>query len=171
MKCFYELKLIFIVATISTLSACGSDSYDNPVDVQPINKAPTTVGLSLTTQTGVVINDLLSAEDADNDVLTFMVTSAPISGNLTLMSNGTFSYVPNAGVTGTDSFDFSVNDGINAAVSASVNITIEALAVNLSDFSRKAFNQQATDEPLSLDGLIVSDDVTEGNAYDDLLTP
>ena len=54
-------------------------------------------------------------------------------------------------------------------MTATVNITIEALQVSFNDYSRAAFEQSATDEPLPVNGREFEQDVTDPMAYDDLL--
>ena len=83
--------------------------------------------------------------------------------------NGDFTYQPNPEVTGSDSFTFTVSDGVNEPVSGSVNITIEALAVTFSTYSRAAFAQDPQDEPLVTNGRSFTQDVEDPDAYNDLL--
>lgn len=57
----------------------------------------------------------------------------------------------------------------NFVESYTVNITIEALQVSFSEFSRVAFNQTATDTPLSVNGREFTQDVVDQNDYQDLI--
>ncbi len=56
---------------------------------------------------GVLAND----HDAENQSLSGTVVVPPVSGTLVLSPNGAFSYTPNAGFTGTDTFRYAVGDG------------------------------------------------------------
>ena len=56
---------------------------------------------------GVLGNDT----DVDADTLTALLTSPASHGNVALNANGSFSYTPNAGFAGTDSFNYKANDG------------------------------------------------------------
>jgi len=56
---------------------------------------------------GVTSNDL----DAEGDPLSAVLVSDVSHGNLTLNSDGTFEYTPDAGFSGTDSFTYKANDG------------------------------------------------------------
>lgn len=51
----------------------------------------------------------------------------PLSGSLTLQSNGSFSYVPNANINGSDSFTFRVYDGSVYSLPATASITITSV--------------------------------------------
>jgi subtilisin family serine protease len=59
------------------------------------------------TAPGVLGND----SDADGDALTAELASGPASGSLALDGDGSFSYTPNAGFAGTDSFTYRAHDG------------------------------------------------------------
>jgi len=72
---------------------------------------------------GVLVNDT----DSDaGDVLS--VNTAPVvdvaNGTLVLASNGSFSYTPNPGFTGTDTFTYQVCDSFGLCDTASVTLTI-----------------------------------------------
>jgi hypothetical protein len=74
---------------------------------------------------GVLGND----SDADGDALTAVLASGVASGSLALNGNGSFSYTPNAGFSGTDSFTYRAFDGVLQSNSTSVPITVNP-AVN-----------------------------------------
>jgi VCBS repeat-containing protein len=69
---------------------------------------------------GVLANDT----DADNDPLTALLVSAPAHGTVTLNPDGSFTYTPAAGYTGSDSFTYKANDG-----QLDSNVAIVALTV------------------------------------------
>jgi VCBS repeat-containing protein len=112
---------------------------------------------------------MLSANDENGDTLTFSLDQEPMLGMVTIDSNGSFTYQPNAEVTGSDSFTFTASDGINFPVSGTINITIEALEVSFASYSRAAFSQQSSDKPLAVNGRAFIQDVEEPAAYDDLI--
>jgi serine protease AprX len=74
------------------------------------------------TAPGVLGND----SDADGDALTAELASGPASGSLALDGDGSFSYTPNAGFSGTDSFTYRAHDGALYSGSATVSITVVA---------------------------------------------
>jgi serine protease AprX len=72
---------------------------------------------------GVLGND----GDADGDALSAALASGPASGSLALNGDGSFSYTPNAGFAGSDSFTYRAHDGSLYSDSASVSITVDAV--------------------------------------------
>lgn len=162
MQSVKSLVLFSMVSTTLLLSGCNLDGGDK-------NTPPVAVSIELTTQTDIPISDKLQAEDSNNDMLSYSVMTPPESGTLTLQSDGSFVYTPASEQTGTDSFTYSVSDGVNAAVSATVHINITAQQLAFSSYSRMAFNQSANAMPLPLNGRQFDQDVMLANAYDDLL--
>ena len=69
---------------------------------------------------GVLINH---TDPRGNGLSASMVTQ-PTSGNLTLNSDGSFSYTPTAGYFGSDSFTYKVNDGALDSAVATVQLTV-----------------------------------------------
>jgi hypothetical protein len=69
---------------------------------------------------GVLANDT----DPDGDPLTAVLVSGTTHGTLNLNANGSFSYTPNAGFVGSDSFTYQANDGYLNSNTATVTITI-----------------------------------------------
>lgn len=157
--------MLILGTCIVALSGCFDDD-DKPIEV---NSPPEAGSVSLITQTETDINDQLTANDADGDNLVFAVVEEPQLGQLTLQSDGNFTYTPNAEITGTDSFVFSVTDGSSAPVSGTVDITIELLEVSFRSQSRLAFQQMNMDLPLSVNGRVFIQDVTDQNEYQDLI--
>lgn len=87
------------------------------------NKAPVATFTNLAAQEDQATNGVLTATDADGDVLTFALVSNPSHGTLLLQSNGTFSYIPASDYFGSDSFSYSVSDG-KSTVQQAVTITV-----------------------------------------------
>ncbi len=82
---------------VNALPVANPESYQTPVDTILTVAAPN----------GVLAND----SDADGDTLTTVLVTPPSLGSLALNPNGSFTYMPNAGVNGVDSFQYRVNDG------------------------------------------------------------
>ena len=67
------------------------------------------------------------ANDTDPDpgtTLTAQLVSTTTHGSLTLNSDGSFSYTPQADFSGTDSFTYTANDGETSSNAATVTITV-----------------------------------------------
>ncbi|MBM4149478.1 MAG: hypothetical protein FJ224_10595 [Lentisphaerae bacterium] len=65
------------------------------------------IAFTLTAAQGVLANDT----DEDGDILTATLLRAPTNGAVTLATDGGFTYMPAAGVTGVDSFTYVADDG------------------------------------------------------------
>lgn len=71
---------------------------------------------------GVLANDL----DRDGDSLTAAVADSPLHGSVTLNTNGSFDYTPDAGFRGTDVFTYFANDStVDSTIPATVRIRVE----------------------------------------------
>ena len=68
---------------------------------------------------------LSSVSDPDGDPLTAVLVSGPSHGQLTLNSDGSFTYTPDAGYTGPDAFAYRASDGtaLSNASTVSINVT------------------------------------------------
>ncbi len=66
----------------------------------------------LTTKKNIMVYSTLSAEDAENDELSFEVTTEPKHGIVKIIDhqNGSFTYTPALDYTGKDKFEFAVSD-------------------------------------------------------------
>ncbi len=75
----------------------------------------------------------LTAEDRENDSLTFAVDRPPSKGVLALAADGSYTYTPNNGYSGADDFTFTVSDGTTASSgSARVRVDTDGTQVNYS---------------------------------------
>ncbi len=90
----------------------GSDKYTTAED-----------GTLIVGGSGVLKNDT----DGNGDLLSVSLSSGPSNGTLTLLSNGRFTYTPNADFKGTDSFIYQVSDGNGGFDLAAVTLTVTAV--------------------------------------------
>ncbi|WP_435021367.1 Ig-like domain-containing protein [Tundrisphaera sp. TA3] len=72
---------------------------------------------------GVLGNDF----DPNGDPLTAVLVAAPSNGVVTLNPDGSFTYTPNAGFVGTDSFTYLASDGTNQSIPVGVTLSITAV--------------------------------------------
>lgn len=165
----FKLSHLGVLIAALALSACSDDDDKKVTIPTNENKAPTASTAMVTTQTEVAIEDILKASDPEGDSLTFSLVTEPILGVVVINSDGNYTYTPNLETTGSDSFTFAVSDGVNSQVTAMVDITIEALEVDFAKLGRAAFNQAATDKPLSINGRTFTN-ADENADFDDLLS-
>ena len=100
------------------------------ITVNPVNDAPAAADdaystdedtvLTVTTATRVTLNDT----DAEGSPLTVSLVAGPAHGSLTLNADGTFSYTPDGGYSGTDSFTYRADDGSASSSVATATITV-----------------------------------------------
>jgi hypothetical protein len=74
------------------------------------------------------------SNDTDPDAQPLVVAtprpvSGPANGSVTLNADGSFTYVPNAGFAGTDSFSYRASDGTLSSNDATVTIVVDANGV------------------------------------------
>ena len=121
--------------------------------VASVNHPPTVEAIEKTTPEDTGISIELSGEDADENLLTFQITSLPAHGDLydgtddsghlilegelpyTLAGADVF-YQPDADYNGPDSFGFGANDGASDSIASQVSITVTPV----------------NDEPIAIDG-------------------
>jgi VCBS repeat-containing protein len=100
------------------------------ITVDPVNDAPVAVDEVYTTDEDVTLNVVLPGvldndTDVEGDPLTAVLDTGPISGTLTLNSDGSFQYTPNADFYGTDTFSYVANDSFDVSNVATVTITVD----------------------------------------------
>lgn len=95
---------------------------------------PVATGRTVTVPRGAAIGPL-NASDADGSLLLFELTgTGPAHGEVTLagVKNGTFSYVPESGYSGTDSFQFRAQDAQgNPSPAATMNLNVNPALLNV----------------------------------------
>jgi len=97
---------------------------DAPVAVEnsyAVNQDTPVSGNVITDNTGTGVDS-----DPDGDALTAETTPviAPLNGSVVMNGDGTFTYTPNAGFSGTDSFVYQISDGNGGLAVATVTITV-----------------------------------------------
>ncbi|WP_262880161.1 retention module-containing protein [Pseudomonas paralcaligenes] len=116
-----------------TLTIVASDGTDTSTDavaitVTPVNDAPTTSDLGLVTDENVPISSTVTGADIEGDTLSFATTGAPSNGSVVLNpATGAFTYTPNAGYNGPDSFVVTVSDGNGGFATSTVTIGVNPL--------------------------------------------
>jgi VCBS repeat-containing protein len=113
------------VTPVNDPPVANDDAYSTPQDTMLTVAAP-----------GVLGNDI----DPDGDALTANLVSDVANGMLTLSADGSFTYMPDAGFTGSDSFTYVANDGALDSNEATVTITVQAVGDNKVTLCHKGKN-------------------------------
>lgn len=124
------MKITFLAALMAFCSMSIAQTNRAPV----ANNDYIQVGLNTPATLNVLSNDY----DLDStSILTLnaLPVAAPRSGTVTLTSNGTCTYVPNASFVGTDSFQYRICDNANACATAWCIIRVSnSVACNLNAY-------------------------------------
>ncbi|QEL14583.1 Ig-like domain-containing protein [Limnoglobus roseus] len=76
--------------------------------------------------TPVAVGVLGNDTDPDGDPLTVLGVTTPANGVVTVGEDGVPVYTPNAGFSGTDSFQYTISDGHGHTATATVTVTVDA---------------------------------------------
>ena len=151
-----------LTSTAATVSITVTAVNDAPVAVNDI------YGTSFETATAIDAPGVLGNDtDVDGDSLTAALVTDVNNGTLVLNADGSFTYTPNTGFNGVDTFTYKANDGTLDSGIATVTITVTTYVntppVALADFYE-------TDQDLQL---VVPEPGVLDNDYDvddDILT-
>ncbi|MCP4307191.1 MAG: tandem-95 repeat protein, partial [bacterium] len=105
----------------------GSATATVTVTAIPAPDAPDAVNDTVTTQPGapVVIPVLANDTDADGDVPQVIGVTQGIEGAVVINADGTVTYTPGAGFSGTDYFDYTIGDGNGGTDTATVAVSFQ----------------------------------------------
>ncbi|WP_310619327.1 tandem-95 repeat protein [Flexibacterium corallicola] len=105
----------------------GSNEYDFIVTIDPVNDAPTAAdGAAATNEDSARMGTLPAATDVDGDTPVYSAgTTTPANGTVTINSDGSYTYTPNANFNGTDTFSYVVADGNGGSNEYDFIVTIE----------------------------------------------
>jgi serine protease AprX len=126
---------------LTTNEACGGDSSTQvpnntfgwgridalaAVRKATMNREPIAVDDAATTEEGTAVTIAVLANDSDPDGDALAVTSVddPPNGSAVINGDGTVTYTPDAGFTGSDSFDYTISDGSGGTDTATVTVSV-----------------------------------------------
>ncbi len=104
-------------------------NVDPPINSAPLVKNDTytieeDTELYVAASEGVLSND----SDPDGEALKALLVDTPQNGRLELFEDGSFSYMPLSGYSGSDSFTYKPSDTVNSGNTATVTISVKAAA-------------------------------------------
>jgi VCBS repeat-containing protein len=140
------------------------------INVTPMPDAPTAGDDSYSTDEGVALTIdapgvLANDADGDGDALTAQILGDPANGVVALNADGSFTYTPNDGFSGVDTFTYQAGDGVQFSPAATVTINVDATN-DAPDAVDDALTV-AEDGSLNLDiagGVLANDTDPEGDA-------
>lgn len=115
--------------TATIKAADGSESVRTiQVTVDPVNDAPVAKADKASTEAGkaVVLNVLANDTDVDGDTLSVASVTQGKNGAVVKNADGTVTYTPKAGFSGTDTFTYVADDGNGGKATATATVTVAA---------------------------------------------
>ncbi len=125
--------------------------------------------LTINSASGLLGNDF----DGDGDTLTVLLMGNPAHGVLNLMNNGSFTYLPVRGYTGTDTFTYSCTDGKATSGLATVSITVQGTIVtppNQVPVAQTDFFETSANTLLTASSILSNDQDADNDPLTVLLT-
>ncbi|MEO0637559.1 MAG: DUF4347 domain-containing protein [Pseudomonadota bacterium] len=167
---------VTITATLTTTENATGNQVATATAVSPPdtftltvtdNDAPQVSGEAYTIEQSNSLSGSVATNDfdPDGDSLNYTLATDATYGDLTLNPDGTFTYQPQIGYVGSDTFQYTVDDGNGATVTETVNITVERVSDKLSTSGPVTTNE---DTPVNL-GLSVAPDVYLGGNLQDVI--
>ncbi len=111
----------------------------------------------------------LHADDADDDPLSWRVSTPPSHGSADATGSGTsqsVAYTPAANYNGSDSFTVEVDDGNGGTATVTVNVAVESI----NDIPAATNNSYTTDEDTAVSGNVLTDGTADSDADGDTLS-
>ncbi|MDG2136723.1 MAG: retention module-containing protein, partial [Luminiphilus sp.] len=90
------------------------------------NLAPDAVNDAVTTafESAIDINVLANDSDPENDPLSIISNTQPSNGTVAINPDGSLTYSPNAGFSGSDVFEYTISDGQGGEDTATVTVSV-----------------------------------------------
>ena len=102
----------------------GKTTVTIPVTVAPVNDSPVASAPNISTNAGVAVGGKVTASDIDGDNLTYTVTAPAGNGTVVFNSDGSYTYTPNPGFSGTDNFIVTVSDGKGGSINVPISVNV-----------------------------------------------
>ena len=134
------------------------------ITIAPVNDAPVIDAPAVTTTEDMPVSSSVTAEDAENDALTFTPGMAPSHGSVVINTDGTYTYTPAANYSGEDSFGVYVSDGEDLDYGI-VNVTVTP--VNDKPDAVSDTGETSEDTPVTIP--VLGNDTDADTSYGDTL--
>ena len=114
------------------------------------NSAPTSVPPKVTTAQDTAVTFTIPATDADGDQIFFGYFGDALHGTVSNSGDDQFTYTPDLGFFGTDTFHYNLNDQRSSSYSYAVQITVTPAPVPAHTPSVRAFSVVTRGEPVDV---------------------
>jgi hypothetical protein len=123
---FYDIPV-----TAAGNSTQATETLTYVIASPPSNSAPVAQNDSAATTAGssVIIRVLDNDSDPDGDSLSVASLSG-VNGNAVINGDGTISFTPASGFSGSETFSYTISDGQGASASANVTVSVSAVSNN-----------------------------------------
>ncbi|BAY07756.1 SdiA-regulated domain-containing protein [Calothrix sp. NIES-2098] len=137
------------------------------LSVTDVNEAPVANNDSATTSDikPVTINVLANDSDPDSDPLSISSFTNPNGGTVVKNQDNTFTYTPDIGFSGSDSFAYTASDGKGGTDTATVNLTVNRISTGIFGTLNQD-NLTGTNQKDLIGGLAGDDSLKGGNGED-----
>ncbi|WP_435169101.1 Ig-like domain-containing protein [Paenibacillus glycanilyticus] len=135
----------------------NSNTATVDLTVNAINDAPVAYDSSISTLESTPVNGSVTGSDVDSEFISYWPEQDATNGHVDLQLDGSYTYTPNNGFVGTDSFTFTANDGDLGSNTATVTITVTAVP-NAAPVAQD--DSKSTDEDTPVNGALTA---TDGN--------
>ena len=117
-----EKDLKTAVISVTALSCMLLFTFALSPRAEAAGSAPVADNLELSARRNTPITGRLTAHDADDDIVSFEITTDPVKGDIVLKEEGVIIYTPRPGKKGRDYFGY-------RAIDAEGNVSQEATAI------------------------------------------
>lgn len=144
-------------------SKCVVSGFPNPIDGQVLNGSktldyfminnpdeptgdnpPTVSNYNVTTEYNTQCSGQVIGSDIDGDPLSYSKSRSPYNGVVVVNIDGTWSYTPNTGYVGQDSFKVLVDDGTGNSATSSITIVVNSPSLNPTPVETLVYTQYLT---------------------------
>ena len=127
----HEQPFTFTYTVTDVLEGSPQTSDVGTVSVA-VNTPPVAQAVTLPVGFGKAASGTAQATDADHDPITSFSFGQPAHGKLASNAGtGAFTYTPNTGYAGTDSFSYTVADAMDSSAPATVSITVSPASTSM----------------------------------------
>lgn len=114
------------IFTVKVTDQYGGESEKSIlITIFSANDVPVAESLTTSVNHNDTISNRLATTDVDGDVLEYSVIDDATNGTISLSSVGEYTYTPNSGYSGSDSFTYEVTDGKNT-VQGTITFSVKA---------------------------------------------